>query len=456
MTIPADSLPGDHLRAEEKEQVKQTLRRYLNEHSAPISDPYTALLSERLEQCLCVDANDAVCLKAEEMEKCRVAISRFVGRTHPRSNRSMLENFAERLSVLSRSAFPRMIAACCVLLILGNSVALAAANTVPGDTLYPVKVNVLEPARAIFTITPEGKVSWASDRVRRRLAEAERLIAQDRLTTDAWKVLSDSIAENTRIAEEHIIRLSMKQEPKAVDLSADLHVMLNAHGEVFADIAQTEDADAIAKAAADLLAVAAETARLYEQTQQAVDLSDEFVEATAVRAMQSASMTADKLNGVLEESRQSVAERVKERSDIARKLLESAQERLKDGNFRESLNDARMAAQKAEEGNAFLRLGLRFRQADAVSKDASSLQPVPVTVSGATVINVDAAITAPAFSGTSMNRSSSSSKEEEEEAEEQEHGQQGPSSKQVFSSSAFSVQSSTTIVIPPVVPTILP
>lgn len=338
---PSTRLPNDHLEADENARFRATLCAYMDAH--PCS---------------------------------------FEGQIRD----SLIRRFFARLSLLSRSTFPRMIAACCVLLILGNSVALAASATLPGDTLYPVKVNVLEPAVAVISITPGKKASWASTCIRRRLIEAERLIAQDRLTSDAWKSLNDSIASNTRVAQRHIMRLSKQNAVEAVDMSADLHMMIDAHGQVFSDVGEEHEQEVVLAAAADLSSAASDVAQLYEEAEQLASANVEVIEDTATRIMQTASSAAFQLTSVADAAEQSVPENARQRGDMAREFLKNAEDRFHAGEFKESLREARMAVQKAEEGNAFVRMGVKFGKYRSDDRDESVI--VPVTVCGASVINV--------------------------------------------------------------------
>src|SRR3990167_11094777 len=45
---------------------------------------------------------------------------------------------------------------------LGGGVSYAAENSLPGDTLYPIKVNITEPARGLLARTPKAKAKWAT------------------------------------------------------------------------------------------------------------------------------------------------------------------------------------------------------------------------------------------------------------------------------------------------------
>ena len=52
-----------------------------------------------------------------------------------------------------------------------------AENTVPGDILYPVKVKFNEEVRGSLTFSPYEKVEWETERLERRISEAQLLAA---------------------------------------------------------------------------------------------------------------------------------------------------------------------------------------------------------------------------------------------------------------------------------------
>lgn len=118
----------------------------------------------------------------------------------------------------------------CVFLLAGTGVAVAAAETVPGDWLYPLKVEVFEIVRGRFTFTSEGRAAWEAARARRRLQEAGHLAARDTLTDDAWLTLHALFTEHVNEAERRIDVLAREGHAAvSARLGADLESHLEAH-----------------------------------------------------------------------------------------------------------------------------------------------------------------------------------------------------------------------------------
>ncbi len=88
--------------------------------------------------------------------------------------------------------FSRAMVAVALILVLGTGTATYAAEaSLPGDLLYPVKVNVSEPITGVFAFTPSAKAEWHARVAEARLAEAETLTERGTLTEDTSVALSN-------------------------------------------------------------------------------------------------------------------------------------------------------------------------------------------------------------------------------------------------------------------------
>lgn len=66
-----------------------------------------------------------------------------------------------------------MLAIC---LFVGAGVTFAAESSLPGDVLYPVKIYVNEPVKAVTKVTPKAKAKYEEEKVIKRLGEVEELV----------------------------------------------------------------------------------------------------------------------------------------------------------------------------------------------------------------------------------------------------------------------------------------
>lgn len=69
------------------------------------------------------------------------------------------------------------ITVCAVLFLslLVSGTSYAAEGSLPGDFLYPIKVNMNEEVRGLFVFSVNARAGWEVARVERRLEEAEHL-----------------------------------------------------------------------------------------------------------------------------------------------------------------------------------------------------------------------------------------------------------------------------------------
>ncbi len=77
-----------------------------------------------------------------------------------------------------------------VLFGLSGGVSYAAQGSLPGDTLYPVKVHVNEGVEGAFQVGAKAEAEFARKELERRAAETEALAAQERLDVNAKATLT--------------------------------------------------------------------------------------------------------------------------------------------------------------------------------------------------------------------------------------------------------------------------
>lgn len=123
------------------------------------------------------------------------------------------------------------------ILIVGFTVAgLTSEYAMPDGALYPLKIRIVEPVRATFSLSPEARARSATKRAEARLREAEYLAATNRLHGQDAQELSDAFsAEIDRILRT-IADLSEKKPGTALSLASDLSSMLIGHAVVLRSI----------------------------------------------------------------------------------------------------------------------------------------------------------------------------------------------------------------------------
>ena len=104
--------------------------------------------------------------------------------THPQTKRSTRRDFAAFIESWNRRAFHRAVYAATIVAIVGGGTAYAAEGALPGEVLYPIKVNVSEKVEGALALSAEAKADWNTKRLSRRLEEAESLAVVGQLSDE--------------------------------------------------------------------------------------------------------------------------------------------------------------------------------------------------------------------------------------------------------------------------------
>lgn len=103
-----------------------------------------------------------------------------------------------------------------------------AERALPGDILYPVKVRFNEELRGALVSSPYQKIEWETERLERRVAEAQLLADAGKLTPDAEADVANAIRSHSAAAQHNIdsIRISDREEAAiaTINLASALEV----------------------------------------------------------------------------------------------------------------------------------------------------------------------------------------------------------------------------------------
>ena len=118
----------------------------------------------------------------------------------PASRHGFLANFTAHIRPIP------VLTAVLIVAVSGGTVA-AAETSLPGDTLYPVKVHITEEVRASIATTPKARADWAVARAERRLEEAAMLALSGKLDDATRMELDANLDEHMQRADENRTRL---------------------------------------------------------------------------------------------------------------------------------------------------------------------------------------------------------------------------------------------------------
>ena len=97
-----------------------------------------------------------------------------------------------------------------LMLIAGGGTSLAAQGALPGDFLYPIKIDINEEVVSALALSDEAEASLQAKLAKERLEEAETLAANGKLTAE----LATEVSTNLKSHQEKAEALSAKLEAK--------------------------------------------------------------------------------------------------------------------------------------------------------------------------------------------------------------------------------------------------
>lgn len=135
------------------------------------------------------------------------------------------------VSVFS-SMFSRPVLALGVFLLvtLGGATTFAASGALPGEPLYPIKVNVIEPIKGFaVAVSPEEKAKWQVSLAEERVREVEQLATKERMTTEEGMRSRERFDDSIKEARETIKKLSKDNPDAAAELEASFTTSIISH-----------------------------------------------------------------------------------------------------------------------------------------------------------------------------------------------------------------------------------
>lgn len=125
-----------------------------------------------------------------------------------------------------------------VVIVFGGS-AYAAELSLPNDSLYPVKVDVIEPALSSLAFTSAQEAQVNGLLVERRLKETRELVRQERLDTATASDLRARTERHADAAQEAIRAMAAEGDASgALEIGSDLEATIDGHLEAIAAVAE--------------------------------------------------------------------------------------------------------------------------------------------------------------------------------------------------------------------------
>lgn len=114
---------------------------------------------------------------------------------------------------------------CLAIVVLGTGVTFASSTSLPGDTLYSVRLAVYEPVEDALTFSSKGKAKLAVEKVNRRLKDLEHASLRKVATDTQARIAAEAV---TSMDRAHVAITSLESND-TYELSTDFKATLSAH-----------------------------------------------------------------------------------------------------------------------------------------------------------------------------------------------------------------------------------
>lgn len=179
---------------------------------------------------------EGIALGKDEKDSVRRGLRAFID-MHPVRETGLFRLHIQRSRYTHIIKTMPVIAGILIALLAGGGISAAAEGSLPGDTLYPVKVNVNEEVRAWLALSAEARAEWEAERAERRLDEAAKLAAEGRLDAETRANIEARFEAHAERVVQRAERFEESDRPiAAAEVSSRFEASLRAHEQVLLNL----------------------------------------------------------------------------------------------------------------------------------------------------------------------------------------------------------------------------
>ena len=248
----------------------------------------------------------------------------------------------------------------------GGGVSFASENALPGDILYPVKVEVNENIRSAFAVSTEAKAEWKVEQAERRLQEAEKLAVQGELDGSAAATVETKFEQHTQALAKIALKLEAEGNVQAAaSVHSNLEAALQAHARILGMIQASGRNGAVTSILAKVQSAAQATTQARAQAEAEVSAkASAEVRAAAEGKLQAAqNVIAEVKSFIARNKARAGAEATAEaeaKVEAAESVAAQGQARIATGAYGEAFVLFQQAIREAQEAKAFVKGGLNI------------------------------------------------------------------------------------------------
>lgn len=165
-----------------------------------------------------------------------------------------------------------------LLLLIGGGTGVVAENSLPGDTLYPIKININEKLESALALTAKAEAKVSVHQAAKRLVEAEKLKEKGSLSAEQSIEIKNSFLKEVDLINENVLKIRAKGDSKSADeIDSDFKREINNHSEIAVNIGvESEDSDDDSKSKVSLTSsVKSSNSEVVKKTERRDDDSDD-------------------------------------------------------------------------------------------------------------------------------------------------------------------------------------
>ena len=287
-----------------------------------------------------------------------------------------LESFGRQLIMRTNGSYshlfltskPMLIGSIIALLIVASAggASYAAEGAMPGDWLYPVKLQINERVVSALAFSDEAEADWQIKLVGRRLAEAEELAVENGLTQERLEKIEENFQKKTEKTQSLIEKLKGKgNEEAAAAISSALEASLAVHADVIQKLSELDASEGTVNFL-EKVAIKTKAAALgrLETEEGVVALIDSRVAAAASAIIGAAQNKIDEVQNHLENRKPTISDEAAAKAeamlDEARVVLVEAQASLDSASYGEAFVKAQNSMRLAQQAQLVINLSMKL------------------------------------------------------------------------------------------------
>lgn len=137
------------------------------------------------------------------------------------------------VSTITRNKLAYYVVIPLIVILMGGGAVFASGNSLPGNFLYPIKVNLVEPIIGSTISNAEAKAKYESQLATKRMMEAETLARLGKLDEKNQRKINDLIEIHTESFGQAFNKINRNENGNSPDeIVTNFHAEMNTHSQI--------------------------------------------------------------------------------------------------------------------------------------------------------------------------------------------------------------------------------